>query len=1268
MSATSIEEDSTLQKIIDLAHTAIDVPVALWRIEPNGGMRVHVAIGLPDTFVAKAHAKVGDNTHAGTVAVTGESRFIVDQKPPLGRQYPGFEHLDDYHSLAVLPIINRERIIGVVEAFADDQYDFDDTRKSTLQKLADIAGMSLENLSRAREEAILTRVTRQLSTETALEHTMRVVVDAAKELTHADSSLIFFFDQEESRFTIGARSGTQSKETRLPRPNGLTRKIIETGQNVLCNNTARDGCAGVAAGRERARALIGVKLDDPEWPGVIYVRSHRANHFQSSDLELLQSLAHQVSAALALIRFPLEPNSAIEEAASERFQLDEVLKAVSNELSDSAPLLAASEPASPKLDRTRSFDYVGIQLIRHDEAIIETVHVHLKDSNGKKWTGAKHSLEEDPKLRDIQADVALATPPRIEVITGWYEKFDRFIYTEFDHRHYARIWAPIILARDVDGNVVEDWFTDWDASTNAFNGDTFDVKSNPVGHRLAIDMDIPRDHNGKPLYLEVIGTIDAGCHWPDANWKQLKDCISRQDAIEFAKTLARLALKIRRPRLPYLLETIAERARRIMHADSASLHFHFNVQTKRYNYEVCSGKGSLSFLANCPPRGFGLGRKALNTGKPQFTPDRTRNEDDDKLKTSNPAVWKEGIQTIAAFPLKVDNETGVLYIHHRRPHTFAPEEVHWVQLFANRAVNAIRHATTFSRARDNAQTLTHLHGIAQYLVNRPNDPELPHRIAESTINILAADIVTIYEYFEHMGAQDRFSPIPETAGRLIVPRKPGRGLHQHASPRILVEKGTPLYITKDSANDDIMNNPQRRGKKDQPSFVERERIQASAGLLLKVGDEILGVMYVHYRRHHCFSDEELEILDILSSSAAIAIKNHRLLSILGEVREKVLTSPDLDTMLSFIVAKAANVVGGSVCDIRLLENPITRELKVRAHHPRKATIDTHWEGIKIGEGITGWVAKHKESVINGDVSNDERYKPYFSNIQSEISVPMLDADKHLLGTLTVGGTKLGMFDSKSEFMLRALASLTVLGIDKAERQQQLANAAQAAELGSLAALFGHRINNALGAIRQYTLRMKGPFHNRDNDRREKILQITNTVLEETTKLKNYVQGENDAVDLYQTIHAVLDRVTIPNNIELQYETPQQPSPLIIRGSRLQTREALLNLVDNAIDAMRNGGILTVDISTDRWQDRDWATIIVQDTGCGITEERLDRIFDSGSSTKTGRGLGMGLWLTRYYFESLSGFINVSSELGKGSTFSVALPLAPAVSKREMRTD
>lgn len=114
-------------------------------------------------------------------------------------------------------------------------------------------------------------------------------------------------------------------------------------------------------------------------------------------------------------------------------------------------------------------------------------------------------------------------------------------------------------------------------------------------------------------------------------------------------------------------------------------------------------------------------------------------------------------------------------------------------------------------------------------------------------------------------------------------------------------------------------------------------------------------------------------------------------------------------------------------------------------------------------------------------------------------------------------------------------------------------------------------------------------------------------------------------------------------------------PKVYIDKRL-VKEAINNLISNAIDAMPDGGILTIRSNIDYLKEKNFVIIKISDTGTGIAEENMRLIFEPFFTTKaTKKETGLGLSITKKIVEGHGGFIKVDSAIGKGSTFSLYFP-------------
>ncbi len=948
------------------------------------------------------------------------------------------------------------------------------------------------------------------------------------------------------------------------------------------------------------------------------------------------SVTKDTSSSIA--NFLLETSNELKEATQKLFRLDNTLGDI------------CSNIVKPPF----GYDFAAIQLIRVREGVIETVY-----GNGvaKAWSGiAKHPLAEDEKLRDIQADVAQRVNPlRIEIIKGWYEKFDPWIYDKYEHDKYVRVWVPIVVLRDKRGNVLEGCKFEWEHKT-IFQGKVYDEieeREKREGYRVAIDVypsiDIAR---GKEIKLEVIGTVDVGYCNPNKS-------ISVEQALELFLYVTSQANNIRQLRLQFVLELITERAMNIVEANSASLHFSFDPLQEGYTYKVTAGDIDAEIFERFPPRQHGLGNEALEMKSPRYIPDRTLGHDKNELSRLNPDLYKYGIKAMAAFPLNVGDKQGVLYIHFRNHHWFTEDEIYYPNLYAIHAMDAIRDTIAYRKVNDRANALANLHAVSQSLAGQADAPDLLHQIASSTANILGADVITIYEC---VASEHIIVVPPEIAGKLKYKEELSVEINENSAPSLLLRCSIDQY-----ANSSVDNGVLRyEGKPKESAFIDREIIASSAGLLLKEGDEVVGIMFINYRRPHSFvtngSDDKREIkdkevIDILLSAAVIAIKNRRLLKTLRAITHEIITTLNVDKLLQLIVTKAVTITGADTGELRCIRDPISQDLVVQAIYPENEPVNSEWSTIKIGEGVQGRVAENKRGALINDVRLEDAYKLYFQSPRSILSVPLLNGGGRVLGVLTVGSKNDKGFNQRMHRLLEYVADQAVIAIKNAETQNSLLAAETVAQLGDVAAQWIHWMRGGLGAIR---VRANEIIHVKDKVTREKasaIISVADSLLKDGTKLQSWIPEKPELINIRSAILEAKKQARISPSVSSNLDKFSYGLPSVSAGPR-QLLDVFTNLIQNAIDAMPNGGELSVNGHVVETGGRRWIVTDVKDTGIGIAKENIERIFQRGYTTKvTDKGLGFGLWWSRAYIERIGGVLTVKSMYGDWTQFTVTLPVS-----------
>ncbi len=179
----------------------------------------------------------------------------------------------------------------------------------------------------------------------------------------------------------------------------------------------------------------------------------------------------------------------------------------------------------------------------------------------------------------------------------------------------------------------------------------------------------------------------------------------------------------------------------------------------------------------------------------------------------------------------------------------------------------------------------------------------------------------------------------------------------------------------------------------------------------------------------------------------------------------------------------------------------------------------------------------------------------------------------------------------------------------------------------------------------------------------KLLDLLNEILEVVQLESNKAKSREETFNVYELIenNFMLLRPAIKNHgIKLNLNYPEN-LPIYFIGNRLFINRILMNLLGNAVKFTDAGEISVLVSEEKEEEDRVWFNIAVKDSGIGIPSDKFDEIFEHFSRLTPAyqgiyEGSGMGLFTVKRYLEELGGKIHVESEVGKGSAFTVSLPL------------
>jgi two-component system NtrC family sensor kinase len=234
--------------------------------------------------------------------------------------------------------------------------------------------------------------------------------------------------------------------------------------------------------------------------------------------------------------------------------------------------------------------------------------------------------------------------------------------------------------------------------------------------------------------------------------------------------------------------------------------------------------------------------------------------------------------------------------------------------------------------------------------------------------------------------------------------------------------------------------------------------------------------------------------------------------------------------------------------------------------------------------------------------------------------------------------------------------------------EKLVQSQKLASIGELSAGIGHEINNPLAIISQETEWMqhlvkrigegdsKGVAELQDSLKEvlhqvDRCREITQNLLD-FARRKEPVYQEVNVNKLIDDLSRLVEKEAVLHHIEIRRDF-QKDLPLVHTDAP-SLRQVVLNLLTNATHAVQKDGQIRIATKSSQNGSVD---IIVADTGCGIPKDHLTKIFDPFFTTKPeGKGTGLGLSICHGIVDKLGGRISVSSEVGKGATFVVTLPI------------
>lgn len=332
-------------------------------------------------------------------------------------------------------------------------------------------------------------------------------------------------------------------------------------------------------------------------------------------------------------------------------------------------------------------------------------------------------------------------------------------------------------------------------------------------------------------------------------------------------------------------------------------------------------------------------------------------------------------------------------------------------------------------------------------------------------------------------------------------------------------------------------------------------------------------------------------------------------------------------------------------------------------------------GVQIpldGKGLTVKAIREKRSLLVNDVSQSKDYlfapgmsmEKLVENYplsQSELVAPIIVGGE-AIGVLNVEDTRLDAFTEQNKMFLELLAMHVASAVYRLRRFEELVtlveektgelvDAERMVTAGRISSMVGHDLRGPLQTIKNSLYMME-----HHPEKRDEMLKLIDSSVDYAVEMLEELRARTQEdklrrqdTDLRYLLRRAVAEASVPENVDLDVSLGDGLGSIVVDPT--QIRRVIDNLIRNAVEAMPDGGKLTVSSEV---QGED-VELRVSDTGVGISEDELGNLFKPFYTTKS-RGMGLGLVYCKRAVEAHGGTISVDSEVDKGTTFTVRLPM------------
>ncbi len=605
----------------------------------------------------------------------------------------------------------------------------------------------------------------------------------------------------------------------------------------------------------------------------------------------------------------------------------------------------------------------------------------------------------------------------------------------------------------------------------------------------------------------------------------------------------------------------------------------------------------------------GLAREMMGTKAPLLA------DELDEVPGLREVLLRKETKSFYAFPLVTKGEViGVLNVSSPRPHKITRDEIDVFTSLANQAAVAIENAELYARAERRVREVSAIRDVGLAVGSILDPREVVTRASSTIRDSLGYPCVAIFL-------------LDEQSNELYVAA--AQGYEGISDLRMKIGgRGIPAWVAREGRSALVADV---RGD---PRYLKlSEEVESEISVPLRKADKVIGVLDIGANEVAQLGQDDVKLLEELASQISTSLESARLYQ---EIRSSY---REVDLLRGFSQSILQSIPSGII------------------------TINTKGAITMVNQAAEKLLGYTREELFGSYV---EEVFGLPDGVPSPLLATLKDGEGHVReevqirtrgGKLVPVGFSTSLMTDENGEVRGAIGILRDISRIK-EMERRLTRADRLAALGEMVAGVAHEVKNPLAGIRAGV-----EYLSKDLPSDSPQSETVKLILREILRLDRIVKDMSsfayrpplelapvDVGELLDSSLKLLEKEIEEGGVTAKRELhPQLPQ---IMGDGAQLTEVFINLLLNALQAMKEGGELVV--RTDYLPDEDTVEVEIQDTGDGIPHEELPKIFNPFFTTKRG-GTGLGLSIVHRIVEDHNGSITAESQPGEGSVFRLKLP-------------